>query len=153
MAAKYCIYLYRLLCIIAAIGMFLYVVYKYAQNRDVSMVDFMEITGKDSNVYPAISICLSTDFLERTWNSETNANYWIFLSGRHWEDRFLDVSYDNITESVQDYFLGASAWSFWGFEQEWVQFLFLNNTSFVHFCKYSALNSLSPFSRTGSSSC
>ena len=126
MARQYVIQFYRLLCIVATISMFLYCTYKYAQNRDVSMVDFMEITGEDSNVYPAISICLSTDFLERTWANETNDNYWSFLSGSHWEDRLLDVSYDNITESVQDYFLGASAWSFWGFEQEWVQFLYLN---------------------------
>ena len=126
MARTYVIRFYRLLCIIATISMFLYCTYKYAQNQDVSMVDFMEITGEDSNVYPAISICLSTYFLERTWDNDTNANYWSFLSGRRWEDRFLDVSYDNITKSVQDYFLGASAWSFWGFEKEWVQFLYVN---------------------------
>ena len=126
MAAKYCIYFYRLLCIIATIGMFLYVVYKYAQNRDVSMVDFMEITGEDGNVYPAVSICLAPPYLERKLKSGINANYWRFLSGQYWEDSLLDISYENITEAIQNFFLGASAWNFWSYKEGWVQYIYLN---------------------------
>ena len=110
----------------AAIGMFLYVVYKYAQNRDVSMVDFMEITGEDGNVYPAVSICLATPYLERKLNNGINADYWRFLSGQYWEDSLLDISYDNITEAIQTFFLGASAWNFWSYKEGWVQYIYLN---------------------------
>ena len=126
MAAKYCIYSYRLLCIIAAIGMFLYGVSKYAQNRDVSMVDFMEITGEDGNVYPAVSICLATPYLERQLDNGKNADYWRFLSGQYWEDSLLDISYENITQAIQNFFLGASAWNFWSYKEGWVQYIYLN---------------------------
>ena len=124
----YCIYFYHALCTIAALGMFIYCVYQYEQNRDVSMVDFTEMNAGKDNIYPAVSICISTRLLARTLNNGSNktdfANYWSFLTGDYWEDKYLDVSYDNVTESIESFLLGASVWNFYTLEKGWIRYLY-----------------------------
>ena len=125
MAIRYCTHFYHGLCIATAMGMFVYCVYQYEQNRDVSMVDFREMNDEDDNIYPAVSICISTRLLEKTMeNGSTKTdltNYWSFLSGDYWDDEYLDVSYDNVTKSIEKFFLGASVWNFYTLEKGWIQ--------------------------------
>ena len=143
----YCIYFYYALCTIAALGMFIYCVYQYEQNRDVSMVDFTEMNVDKNDIYPAVSICISTRLLARTLNNGRNkidlANYWSFLSGDYWEDEYLDVSYDNITESIESFLLGASVWNFYTLEEGWVRYLYpIEN--FVNYEPYNILKAFQP---------
>ena len=127
-AIRYCTHFYHGLCVVTAMGMFVYCVYQYEQNRDVSMVDFREMNDEDDNIYPAVSICISTRLLEKTMeNGSTKTdltNYWSFLSGDYWDDEYLDVSYDNVTEPIENFFLGASAWSVYTLAEGWTQYLY-----------------------------
>ena len=39
-------------------------------------------------------------------------SYWNYLAGDYWHDDMLHILYDDVTKTIEDYFLGAMGWSF-----------------------------------------
>ena len=110
--------------------MFVYCYYQYQLNNDVSIVDFKEFHGNDDFTYPSVTLCLRTEFLEEKLKDEQinmdKNSYYDFLSGEFWQDSMMEVVYDNVTKSIENYFLGASIWSFYTLHSGWREYRYLH---------------------------
>lgn len=88
---------------------------KYYLNEDISQVTFQEFHKAEENAYPSLAICASSTFdnnlLELHGEGINTTTYSSYLEGEDWDDRMMDIDYDNVTLNFQDYFLGASLWT------------------------------------------
>ena len=86
--------------------------YEYSLNEDISQVTFQEFHKREENIYPSLTICLSSIFLEDefvTYGQGINhSTYTDYLYGDHWDDRMIDIDYDNVTKNFEDYLLGIA---------------------------------------------
>ena len=122
------IWSYNCLCITATLGMLIYCVLQYVLNKDVSIIDFKEFREKADFIYPTITLCFPTNFLEhKLLDNEKGidvTSYRKFLIGEYWQDNMLDVDFDNVTTRIEDYFIGVSIWSFYSLDSGWVEYRF-----------------------------
>ena len=84
----------------------------YLKDEDVSQTEYKRFHYDDpDNVYPSITFCIEHPFLaEKLQNIDNGINistYKNFLRGRYWDDRLLEVDYDNVTTSLDDSLLGV----------------------------------------------
>ena len=101
----------QFICTSATIAFICFCLYKYSQNDDVSQVTFQEFHKKKDNLYPSVSICLSSIFYEENLKSYGDginiSTYTDFMSGEYWDDRIDKVDYDNVTLNFSNYLLGV----------------------------------------------
>ena len=118
--------LYHLLCITSTLAMTAYCVYQYQLNKDVSIVDFKEFNEEEDFIYPTITVCFATNFIQEKLSDNQNGinvnAYYEFLSGNHWQDNMLDIDFDNVTVRIEDYLLGVSIWSFYTLDSGWTEY-------------------------------
>ena len=73
----------------------------------MSLVGFVTFNQDENNIYPALTICFWNPFLNeklKSYGSGINVTtYSRFLQGKHWDDRMMDIDYDDVTVSVEDY--------------------------------------------------
>ena len=84
----------------------------YLKNEDVSQTEYKRFHYDDpDNVYPSITFCVEHPLLpEKLQNINDGINistYRDFLRGSYWDDRLLEVDYDNVTASLDDSLLGV----------------------------------------------
>ena len=112
---KVAYYLFHFICTSATIAFICFCLYKYSQNDDVSQVTFQEFHKKKDNLYPSVSICLSSIFYEEKLKSYGDginiSTYTDFMSGEYWDDRIEKVDYDNVTLNFSNYLLGIGMWT------------------------------------------
>ena len=126
---QYIKYTYSILCVLAAFGMTLYCVKLYISNEDVSIVDFKEFNQNTDSVYPTITLCFKTNFLQQNLKNYhrgiNESSYKRFLIGEHWHEGMFEVDFDKVTTKLVDYFLGASIWSFYTLNGESVSYKYV----------------------------
>ena len=107
--SKY-ILLYDCLCVCAFIGTAIWCVYTFSLDNDTCLVDYKLYNENPDYGYPSISILIINPFLDeklRTYGDGINAvTYSKFLGGQHWDERMLDINYDDVTMDLKDYFIG-----------------------------------------------
>ena len=98
------------ICLIAFLGCAMWCTITYLLDYDTCLVDFKFYNENPSYVYPSISIMIINPFLDerlREYGEGINATtYSKFLSGQYWDERMLDIDYDNVTIDLNDYFIG-----------------------------------------------
>ena len=108
-------YSFHFICTSATIGFICFCLYKYSQNSDVSQVTFQEFHTKEENLYPSLTICVSSIFYEeklKSYGEGINiSTYTDFMDGEYWDDRMIEVDYDNVTINFSDFFLGVGMWT------------------------------------------
>ena len=97
-----------LLCLCATIGLSVYSMSRYCKNEDVTLVQISQYHSSADKIYPTISICISPPFLIKEFESHKDnminiSSYKEFLRGNYWDDRMLDIDYDNFTVSFEEY--------------------------------------------------
>ena len=102
--------LFKTFCIIAAIFMVLYWVYKFQfEDRDVGLVDYMPIKEAKDIRLPVLSLCFENPFLkESLTNKHPNINtsaYLDFLKGKNYDEGLKEINYDTVTLNLERYFL------------------------------------------------
>jgi hypothetical protein len=121
-------YIYYTFCVAATIGMTIYCLIQYLLDKDVSDVNFRTFDSDKDYVYPTITLCFETTFLEEAlFNEEKGINEYLytqFLSGEYWQENLLAVDYDNVTIKIEDYFLGIYISRFYSFESGFVEYLY-----------------------------
>ena len=105
--------LFKAFCVIAAISMVLYWVYKFqVEDRDVGLVDYMPIKEAKDIRLPIISLCFENPFLkEFLTNKHPNINtsaYLDFLRGKTYDKGLKEINYDNVTLKLERYLLFAA---------------------------------------------
>ena len=107
---------FRFLCLLCAVSMCAYCIWEYYQNRDLSDVSFQKFHGTGLNVYPQISLCFSHEYSEsglKNINKDfTSSSYDLFLKGRIWDDRMLDLDYEKVITRPEDHLLHICGQSF-----------------------------------------
>lgn len=93
-----------LLCLSGTIGLSVYSVIRYCANEDTTLVQVSKYHSSKERMYPSHSICILPPFLEDKFKSlgddRINMSLYIaFLEGKIWDDRLLDIDYDNVTVS------------------------------------------------------
>ena len=82
----------------------------YLLDRDTCLVDLKLYNENPNHVYPSISILIINPFLDerlKAYGADINAiSYSKFLAGQHWDERMLNIDYDNVTIDLNDYFIG-----------------------------------------------
>ena len=102
--------LFSCICVIAAIFMVGYWVYKYKiEDREVGVVDYINLETANDVHFPTVSVCLENPILEHKLN-ETNPDingksYMDFLKAKTYNESYKSVDYNNVTINLDDYFL------------------------------------------------
>ena len=95
--------LFLVLCVAATISLQIQCIIHYFDDEDVSMVQFTRFQSTKDTVYPSLTFCILPPFLEDRFDVyEQGINmtsYVEFLRGDLWDERMLDVDYDNVTVS------------------------------------------------------
>ena len=85
---------------------------RYCKNEDVTLVQISQYHSSADKIYPTISICISPPFLIKEFESHKDnminiSSYKEFLRGNYWDDRMLDIDYDNFTVSFEENLLDS----------------------------------------------
>ena len=105
-------------CVFAAIGTTLWCVYIFFENNDVCLVDFKKYNEKPEYLSPSFSIAFANPFNEsklKLYGTGINTSSYVqFLKGEYWDERMLNINYDDVTIDITNYFLGFEiAYSNW----------------------------------------
>ena len=108
---------YFIACVAATIGLQLYCLTRYFENDDVTDVEYTTFHSSKDAIYPSVSICIIPPFIEKRFDVYGNGinmtSYSDFLEGVFWDERMLDVDYDNVTTTMSDNVMGT-AMALWG---------------------------------------
>ena len=103
-------YFFQFACIIAAVSTTCWCVYIYSQDKDVCLVDFKQYNEEKEYIYPSFSLIFVNPFIDeklKKYGEGISAKtYSQFLEGQLWDERMLNISYDDVTIDMADYFLG-----------------------------------------------
>ena len=98
--------LFLLVCVAATISLQIQCITHYFNDEDVSVVHFTKFHDSSEALYPSLSICILPPFLEDKFDIYDDGinltSYVKFLQGDIWDERMLDVNYDNVTVSLSD---------------------------------------------------
>ena len=82
----------------------------YIKNDDVSEIIYKEYNDDSQSPYPSLTLCFKLKLNLTTFEIMNNQGYQInessylnFLMGRHWNEKMLNTSYDEVTESLKNY--------------------------------------------------
>ena len=121
-------YIYYIICISGTIAMTSYCLLQYLQNEDVSVVNFNTFNAEKDFVYPAITLCFKTNFIERALHDSTvgikEDDYINFLNGEHWQDDMLNIDFDRVTTKIEDYLLGAYMSTYFNRKEGWSEYIY-----------------------------
>ena len=98
-------YMFVLLCVLSAISICAYWIYKFQLDEDLSVITYREFYEKPDDAHPTISLCLETPFLpQRLAEYGVNESvYADFLTGGYFSEEMLGINYENVTIDVLDY--------------------------------------------------
>ena len=101
-----------LLCLLASACLSIYSISRFIDNEDVTLVKLTKFQSTKDAIYPSLSFCILPPFLERKFDMYSNndinmTSYTSFLKGDIWDERMLDVDYDDVSVNLSDNLLGA----------------------------------------------
>ena len=104
-----CLHAFKIACILATIGTTCWSIYIFAQNSDVCLVDYIPYNQDGNSIYPSITIVVGNPFIKENLKVHgeniTPALYSQFLEGTYWDDRMMNINYDDVTVDINDYLL------------------------------------------------
>ena len=85
-------YLFSVLCVLAAISICVYWVYKYRLDEDLSVITYQKFYERENDVYPTVSLCFNNPFMaKRLAESGVNESaYLSFLTGEYFSDEMFE---------------------------------------------------------------
>ena len=104
---KFINYVYTMICLLATIGLSIYSLARYLKNEDTTSINLITFLNAKDAIYPSLSFCILPPFLENKFeiygDSDINMTSYVdFLLGNTWNERFLNVNYDNVTVSLSE---------------------------------------------------
>ena len=97
-------------CYLATIILFAYCLNTYFKNEDVSEIIYKEYNYDTQSQYPSFSVCFN--IIPRLLKSKQKFeidedSYEDFLIGQYWDAEMLNITYDEVTESLHKHLLIA----------------------------------------------
>ena len=101
-----------LVCLFGTIGLTTYSISRYLENGNLTLMQTTKFHSSKEAIYPSFSICILPPFLENKFDiydtPDINMTSYIqFLQGKLWDERMLEVDYDNVTISLSDNLLDS----------------------------------------------
>ena len=104
---KYTIKAYENICLLLTSVLVGYSISVYVQNHDITRISNVKFHSSPKDIYPSISLCfgdiLDKEKLEAQGIDKTL--YSRFLTGKHWNKTYLDVSFDEVSMDLKKYLL------------------------------------------------
>ena len=95
---------FHFICSAAAFSLTCWCVYKYVKDEDVSHVNYRRYHSEKDNIYPSLTLCFNNPFLNhklvKYGDGINTTTYVKFLKGLHWDERMIDIHYDNVTLNI-----------------------------------------------------
>ena len=108
---KFC---FDIVCYIATSILLINCLLMYNENEDVSEILYKEYNVDSQTRYPSITLCfaltpnlIKTEELKKYGNELNGSSYEAFLMGHYWNEKMLNISYEEVTESLEKYVLDA----------------------------------------------
>ena len=100
--------LYISLCVLVAISICGYWVYKFRLDEDLSVITYREFFKREYDIYPTVSLCMKNPFLgQRLAEYGVNqSSYLDFLKGDDYSEKMLNIKFDDTTIDISDYVKG-----------------------------------------------
>ena len=96
------------LCLFTTIMLSIHSLYRYSDDKDVTLVESIKFHSSKDAIYPSLSLCitkhlfLSNQFAQYGDDAINEKRYAQFLMGSIWDEKLLRVDYDNVTVSLAD---------------------------------------------------
>ena len=101
---------FKLFCVVLTIWSVYEGINKYFKNEDATVVSFRSWYMTPNDIYPSVSICITSPFEEENLNalgnSVTSNEYGNFLRGLLKKDELLNIDYKKVSLKPIDYVLG-----------------------------------------------
>ena len=99
---------FKFLCFSTATFMVGYWIYRFDENEDVTLIEYLSLDRNVDMVYPEISICLFDPFLKNNLINETkelefSEKYIKYLNGDEFNETFENLEYEKLTTNLIDY--------------------------------------------------
>lgn len=100
-------HVFHFLCLLTAFGLASRCLLKFLEDGSISSIQYKKFhhTSPD-HIYPSFSWCIINPFLENELNKYGDGinvtSYSYFLKGLYWDDRMVDIDFDNVTVSLSD---------------------------------------------------
>ena len=108
---KYCQWAFQLVCILVTLSLQIYCLFRYFLDEDLSSVQYTPFHIHKDAMYPSFSFCFLPPFLEnksKMYEDDINiTTYSQFLNGELWDDRMLEIDYDNVTVSMEGHLISS----------------------------------------------
>ena len=97
--------LWKLSCIAATMVTTIWQLNEYCNEPDRTIVEYKAFDG----TYPSVTVCLTNTLIEeklKAYGDGVNSLAYIsFLAGAIWDERFLRINYDDVTQDLGEYIL------------------------------------------------
>ena len=97
---------FHLICILSTVGITSWCCYKYAQNKDSSVIDLIPFNKDQESLYPSISLCLFDPCLDAKMpliNLTCDDYYNMHYNDGKFYDIFLQMDYEDFTINLNNH--------------------------------------------------
>ena len=107
---------FHFISLLIAIGSIVYFFIDYQRDKNMALVDYKTFHETERDIYPSFSICFyqegfwNTNKLKGAYDIENLEDYRNFLKGQFWNEKMINVNYDDVTLSLEDY---VQSWKVW----------------------------------------
>ena len=99
--------IFHILCLLITGGMVSWCLYNYCLDLDVCLVDQKAFGEEDNYITPALSFCFYDPVvqkkLDQNYPGINKILYTKFLNGKHWDDKMLDIDFETVSLSLEDF--------------------------------------------------
>ena len=78
-----------------------YCAHKFSLNEDTTTIEFNHFNGVENYIYPTLSVCFTGrgifDVSKIEDETKSDGQYKKFLNGELWDEKFLNVNYENVS--------------------------------------------------------
>ena len=103
--------LWKLSCITATLFTTIWQLNEYCNGPEGTIVKYKRFHDKKSDLYPSVGICFSNTLIEhelKRYGDDVNMTAYVkFLSGDYWDQNFLKINYDRVTQNLDQYILAS----------------------------------------------
>ena len=102
---KLLVNIFKVTCILVAIFMSGYWIYKFKKNEDITLIEYTLTEDLDSPIFPELTVCFQDPFLTSALFNLTVDEYLKYLMGRTaLNQSYNNLKYDEITPNLQNFF-------------------------------------------------
>ena len=99
--------IFNLACWVATISLTSYWLHRFLMDEDLVKVEYKKYFAEEKAVFPVLSLCLKDSISEKKLNQTgaqvTVSTYLDFLNGKYFDQKMLNIKYEDIIKNMSDY--------------------------------------------------